>query len=44
MALASVVGLFFSKLSAEQFMVLASGAFAFFYAQKGETNQPYAGK
>lgn len=44
MALAAVVGLFIGKLSAEQFMVLASGAFTFYYANKGDQSQPYGGK
>ena len=34
MAITSCTALFLGKLSPEQFMVLASGAFAFYYANK----------
>jgi hypothetical protein len=44
MAITSCVALFLNKLNAEQFMVLTSGAFAFFFAFKGDPNLPYVGK
>ena len=44
MALSSVAAMFYGKISGEQFMVLASMAFAFYFSNKGDTTQPYAGK
>lgn len=44
MALASVVALFIGKISGEQFMILVSMAFAFYFSNKGEANKPFAGK
>lgn len=47
MASASVAALFFNKIGGEQFMVLVSMAFAFYFSNKGEvanTKLPYAGK
>lgn len=43
MAGASVLALFVGKISGEQFLLLASMAFSFFFANKGEAG-PYAGK
>jgi hypothetical protein len=43
-AIASIAGMFIGKLSAEQFMVLASMTFTFYFANKGDSSQAYAGK
>lgn len=44
MAVAVVVGLFYGKVDAKDFMVLASMAFSFYFANKGEPTEPFAGK
>ena len=45
MALAVIAGLFVGKVDSKDFMVLASMAFGFYFANKGETSGvPYAGK
>lgn len=44
MAVAVIVGLFYGKVDAKDFMVLASMAFSFYFANKGESNEPFAGK
>jgi hypothetical protein len=44
MAVATVVGMFYGKIDAKDFMVLASMAFSFYFANKGENSQPFAGK
>jgi len=47
MASATVVGLFVKVIDPKDFMILASMAFSFYFANKGETNSvglPYAGK
>jgi hypothetical protein len=44
MALAVVVGMFYGKVDAKDFMILASMAFSFYFANKGESNEPFAGK
>jgi len=44
MAIATVVGMFYGKVDAKDFMILASMAFSFYFANKGEGNQPFAGK
>ena len=46
MALAVVAGFFLKILEAKDFMVLASMAFTFYFANKGDTSGtlPYAGK
>ena len=47
-ALSACIGLFVGVITSENFMVLASGCFAFFFAYKGSdattSGQPYAGK
>jgi len=43
-AISVCAGLFLDKIEAKDFMVLASMAFAFYFANKGEAKQPYAGK
>ncbi len=44
MAVATIVGMFYGKIDAKDFMVLASMAFSFYFANKGEGDQPFAGK
>lgn len=44
MALATVAALFTEKVTGEQFLILASMAFSFYFSSKGETSQPFAGK
>lgn len=44
MAVAVVVGMFYGKVDAKDFMILASMAFSFYFANKGDSNEPFAGK
>ena len=44
MAVAMIVGMFYGKVDAKDFMILASMAFSFYFANKGESNEPFAGK
>lgn len=44
MALATIVGMFMGRIDAKDFLVLVSMAFTFYFANKGDSNQPYAGK
>jgi hypothetical protein len=44
MTLATIAALFVGKIGGEQFMVLASMAFAFYFSNKGDSTQAYAGK
>lgn len=44
MALATIAGMLMGKIDAKDFLTLASMAFAFYFANKGETSQPFAGK
>jgi len=46
LASTACVGFIIQRLPVDQFMLLASMAFAFYFANKGETNPevPYAGK
>lgn len=44
MAVAVIAGLFVGKVEAKDFMVLASMAFSFYFANKGESALPYGGK
>ena len=44
MAVAVIVGMFYGKGDAKDFMILASMAFSFYFANKGESNEPFAGK
>ena len=44
MTLSVIAGLFTGKITGEQFLVLASMTFTFYFANKGDSNQPYAGK
>jgi hypothetical protein len=45
-SVAVVAALFAGKITGDQFMILASMTFTFYFANKGETSQatPYAGK
>lgn len=44
MAIAVSVGMFTGKIDPKDFLQLASMAFAFYFANKGEPSQPFAGK
>lgn len=44
MAIATIAGMFYGKVDAKDFMVLASMAFSFYFANKGEPVEPFAGK
>jgi hypothetical protein len=44
LAATACIGFFTGRLTDKDFMVLAGMAFAFYFANKGETNVPYAGK
>ena len=44
MAIATIVGMFIGKIDAKDFLVLVSMAFTFYFANKGENSQPFAGK
>ena len=44
MAVATIGGLFSSKIDPKDFMMLASMAFAFYFSNKGEIGVEYAGK
>ena len=44
MAVATIVGMFMGRIDAKDFLVLVSMAFTFYFANKGDSNQPFAGK
>lgn len=44
MAGATIAGMFYGKVDAKDFMILASMAFSFYFANKGEPSEPFAGK
>lgn len=44
MAGATIAGMFLGKIDPKDFMTLASMAFAFYFANKGDSTQPFAGK
>jgi len=44
MALATIAGLFIGKIEAKDFINLTSMAFVFYFSNKGDNSQPYAGK
>ncbi|GIW70351.1 MAG: hypothetical protein KatS3mg101_1098 [Patescibacteria group bacterium] len=44
LALTACIGFFMKLLEAKDFMVLAGMAFSFYFANKGESNEPFAGK
>lgn len=44
MAVATIVGMFMGRIDAKDFLVLVSMAFTFYFANKGDGSQPFAGK
>jgi len=44
MAIATVAALFLGKISGEQFLVLSGMAFSFYFSNKDDASQPFAGK
>ena len=44
MACATIAGVFLNKVDPKDFITLTSMAFAFYFANKGENNEPFAGK
>jgi hypothetical protein len=44
MAVGSVAALFTGKITGDQYMLLSGMAFAFYFSNKGEAGQPFAGK
>ncbi len=44
MAISASAAFFLGKLDQNNFMILAGAAFSFYFANKGEANQPFAGK
>lgn len=44
LALTACVSFFMGMLESKDFMLLAGMAFAFYFANKGEPTQPFAGK
>ncbi len=44
MALATIGALFLGKISGDQFLLLAGMAFSFYFSNKGDTTQLFAGK
>lgn len=44
MAFATVGALFAGKISGDQFLLLAGMAFSFYFSNKGDSVQPFAGK
>lgn len=44
LAAGATVGLFTDHISQDNFMILAVGAFAFYFSHKGDSSKPYLGK
>lgn len=44
MAIAACVAFFMGKLDQNNFMILSGAAFAFYFSNKGETSNEFAGK
>lgn len=44
MALAMIIGLFMKIIEPKDFIPLATMTFGFYFANKGDSNQPYLGK
>ena len=44
MALATVAGMFMNKIDPKDFMILASAAFSFYFANKGTQKDDFLGK
>lgn len=44
LAVSACAGFFLGKLEPKDFMVLAGMAFTFYFSNKGDSSQPFAGK
>ena len=44
MAIAVTAGLFTNHIDPKDFMILASAAFTFYFSNKGDKSEPFAGK
>ncbi len=44
MAVATIAGMLIGKIDAKDFLTLVSMAFTFYFANKGDSGQPFAGK
>jgi hypothetical protein len=44
MAVATIAGMLIGKIDAKDFLTLVSMAFTFYFANKGDNGQPFAGK
>lgn len=44
LALTACIGFVIKVLPVDQFMILATGAFAFYFSNKGDSEKPFAGK
>lgn len=44
MAIATIAGMLIGKIDAKDFLTLVSMAFTFYFANKGDSTQPFAGK
>jgi len=44
LALTACAGFILGTLPVDQFMLLATGAFVFYFSNKGDADKPYAGK
>lgn len=44
LAISACAGFFLGKLDPKDFMLLAGMAFSFYFANKGDSNLPFAGK
>ena len=44
MAIATIVGMLLGKIDPKDFLTLVSMAFTFYFANKGDNSQPFAGK
>ncbi len=44
MAIATIGAMFSGKISGDQFLLLAGMAFSFYFSNKGDAAQPFAGK
>lgn len=44
MAVATIGAMFIGKISGDQFLLLAGMAFSFYFSNKGDSAQPFAGK
>jgi len=44
MAVATIGAMFSGKISGDQFLLLAGMAFSFYFSNKGDSAQPFAGK